>query len=70
MKHKHHELIHLADQLRRDKRLLWCFTAERKHIVAKAAMAHNKNLRSFAYGTVARMLVSQIGALLKTPPWH
>lgn len=70
MKHKHHELIHLADQLRRDKRLLWCFTAERKHIIAKAVMAHNRSLRSFAYGTIARMLVSQIGALLETPPWH
>ena len=33
-------------------------------------MAHSKALRSFAYGTVARMLMSQIGALLDTPPWH
>ena len=70
MKHKHHELTHLADQLRRDKRLLWCFTAERKHIIAKAAMTHSQSLRSFAYGTVARMLVCQVGALLETPPWH
>ena len=70
MKHKHHELIHLAAQLRRDKRLLWCFTAERKHIIAKAVMAHSQNLRAFAYGAVARMLMSQIDALLDTPPWH
>ena len=71
MKHKHHELIHLADQLRRDKRLLWCFTAERKHIIAKSCMANNKSLRAFAYGTVARMLMSQVGALLlESPPWH
>ena len=43
MKHKHHELTHLADQLRKDKRLLWCFTAERKHIIAKAVMVNSKN---------------------------
>ena len=46
MRHKHHELTHLADQLRRDKRLLWCFTAERKHIIAKAVMVNSKKMRS------------------------
>ena len=45
-RHKHHELAaHLSDQLRKDRRMLWCFTAERKHIVAKNLMQHSKNAR-------------------------
>ena len=63
MRHKHHELGHLADQLRADKRLLWCFTAERKHITAKAVMEHSKGMRAFAFGAVARMLTAQISRL-------
>lgn len=70
MKHKHHELIHLADQLRKDGQLLWCFTLERKHIVAKSVMQHSRSLRSFAFGAVARMLMAQIGCLTAdNPAW-
>lgn len=69
MKHKHHELTHLGDQLRKDKMLLWCFTAERKHIVAKNAMGNSKSLRAFALGTVSRMLLAQIGVLEDNPSW-
>ena len=69
MKHKHHELGHLAEQLREDKRLLWCFTAERKHILAKSLMQHNRSLRAFALGAVARMLTAQIGCLTDNPGW-
>lgn len=69
MKHKHHELCHLADQLRKDKRLLWCFTVERKHIVAKSLMQHNRSLRAFARGAVSRMLMAQIGCLNDNPGW-
>ena len=71
MKHKHHELVHLAEQLRKDKRLLWCFTAERKHILAKAVMEHNKSLQDFGFGAVSRMLMAQVGCLLAvTPHWE
>ena len=70
MKHKHHELVHLADQLRRDKRLLWCFTHERKHIVAKSVMQHNRSVRGFARGAVSRMLMAQIGCLNDKPGWQ
>ena len=70
MKHKHHELVHLADQLQRDKLLLWCFTHERKHIVAKSVMQHNRSMRSFARGAVSRMLMAQIGCLIDKPGWE
>jgi len=70
MRHKHHELGHLADQLRADKRILWCFTAERKHITAKAVMQHSKGMRAFAFGAVARMLTAQISRLEDdNPAW-
>ena len=70
MRHKHHELVHIAEQVRKDKRLLWCFTTERKHIIAKALMSHLKSLRAFALGTVSRMLTAQIGILNDTPGWQ
>ena len=70
MRHKHHELVHIADQVRRDNRLLWCFTTERKHIIAKALMSHLKSLRAFALGTVSRMLTAQIGILSDAPGWQ
>jgi hypothetical protein len=63
MKHKHHELTHLADQLRRDGILLWCFTTERKHIIAKAVMAHCRTMTAFGLGSVSRMFTSQIACL-------
>ena len=70
MRHKHHELVHLSAQLRRDKRVLWCFTAERKHIIAKAVMQHHtRTIRTFAFGAVARMLTAQIGSLIDNPGW-
>ena len=68
MKHKHHELIHLAAQLRMDDLLLWCFTAERKHIIAKSVMANCKKMTSFQIGSVSRMLASQVACLNK-PGW-
>ena len=67
MRHKHHELVHLAAQLLKDKRLLWCFTAERKHIVTKSVMQHNKCRRGFSFGAVARMLTAQISCLDEAP---
>ena len=69
MRHKHHELTHLADQLRKDKRLLWCFTAERKHIVAKSVMQHNTSLQGFSHGAVSRMLVAQTSCLTENEAW-
>ena len=68
MKHKHHELIHLAAQLRMDKLLFWCFTAERKHILAKSVMDNSKKMTSFQLGSVSRMFASQV-ACLKKPGW-
>ena len=68
MKHKHHELIHLAAQLRMDKLLLWCFTAERKHIIAKSVMVNARRMTSFQLGSVSRMLASQVACLNK-PGW-
>ena len=69
MRHKHHELTHLAAQLLLDLRVLWCFTAERKHIIAKALMQHNRSLRAFAFGAVARMLMAQVSCLTDAPGW-
>ena len=47
MKPKHHEATHLGDQLRKDKVLLWTFTAERKHIVAKKVLEFAKKTKLF-----------------------
>ena len=69
MKHKHHELVHLADQLRKDKMLLWCFAPERKHIGTKSVMRFNTKKTAFAIGAVSRMLCSQIATLSENPPW-
>ena len=68
-RHKHHELVHLADQLRKDKILLWCFTAERKHIGAKSVMQFNTKQTAFAIGAVSRMLCSQIATLSRNSHW-
>ena len=69
-RHKHHELAaHLSDQLRKDRRMLWCFTAERKHIVANILMQHSKHLRAFALGSLSRMLTAQICSLSEILAW-
>ena len=69
-RHTHHEpAAPLSDQLRKDRWMLWCFTAERKHIVAKNLMQPSINLRAFACGSLARMLTAQICSLTEGPAW-
>ena len=49
--------------------MLWCFTAERKHIVTNNLMQHSKHLRAFALGSLSRMLTAQICSLNEIPAW-
>ena len=65
MKHKHNESTLLADQLRMDNCLLWCFTTERKHITANGVMVHAKSQKSFLIEKFSRMFAAQINCLKK-----
>ena len=66
---KHHQLLHLPDQIYARKRLLICFVLERKHYLAKVALQWHKRLRSMSRGGINGMLMSQI-RLLQKPGWE
>ena len=66
---KHHQLLHLPDQIYARKRLLICFVLERKHYLAKVALQWHKRLRSMSKGGVNGMLLSQL-RLLVNPGWE
>ena len=60
VKFKHHQLLHIPAQIRRDKMLLSCFTLERKHISTKQASAHYKHAEVMPAGALARMVNAQV----------
>ena len=66
---KHHQLLHLPDQIYARKRLLICFVLERKHYLAKVALQWHKRLRSMSRGGINGMLLSQL-RLLENPGWE
>ena len=66
---KHHQLLHLPDQIYARKRLLICFVLERKHYLAKVALQWHKRLRSMSRGGLNGMLMSQL-RLLEKPGWE
>ena len=66
---KHHQLLHLPDQIYARKRLLICFVLERKHYLAKVALQWHKRLRSMSRGGIKGMLLSQL-RLLENPGWE
>ena len=57
---KHHQLLHIARQIRRDKRLLACWTLERKHITAKQSFANYRQAALMPAGALARMVNAQV----------
>jgi hypothetical protein len=49
MRFKHHQLLHLANQLRKDGWLLTCWTLERKHITSKQCFANYKHAETLEF---------------------
>ena len=57
---KHHQMMHLAEQVRKDLLLLSCWVLERKHISAKQCFAHYKHATLMPGGALARMVNHQV----------
>ena len=57
---KHHQLLHIASQVRRDKRLLTCWALERKHTSTKQCFAHYRHAEIMPAGALARMVNAQV----------
>ena len=66
---KHHQLLHIARQIIRNKLMLSAWVVERKHQDAKLALGHLKNLRGIESKALLRMLNIQ-ASRLQTPQWH
>ena len=56
---KHHQMMHVAEQVRTDLLLLCCWVLERKHISAKQCFAHFYNKTVMPGGALARMVNHQ-----------
>ena len=65
---KHHELQHLANQIRLDAYCFSCWTPERKHIKSKSAFDHIRNPKIMESGALGRMMNAQL-RLLANPSW-
>ena len=59
MRFKHHQLLHLSDQLRADGFLMACWALERKHIATKQAMNHVHHHEKMPAGSMARNINNQ-----------
>ena len=59
VKPKHHQQLHVPDQIELDEGVLWCWAQERKMALAKAAINHacvyTWNSTDFEDGQMARM---------------
>ena len=66
---KDHQLLHLPEDMERNKRFLSCFTLERKHLGTKADADHHRQIGSFTRGALVRCLNSQAG-MLKMASWR
>ena len=60
MRFKHHQLLHIPSQVRRDRLLLSCWALERKHIGAKECFNHYKIATLMPGGALARMVNRQV----------
>jgi hypothetical protein len=65
---KHHQLLHIPDQIWLLKRLVSCWVHERKHIQAKLALQHHKTGATMAACGMNRMLNNQMH-FLENPGW-
>ena len=66
---KHHFLVHIPEQRRRDGCLLDCFTHERKHQMIKSCCSWIDNTRSFERMTLCRVLQEQLRQV-QDLPWR
>ena len=70
---KHHQLLHLPDQIYARKRLLICFVLERKHYLAKVALQWHKRLRAIPCLLDARWMLIALqsgGEVADSPRAH
>jgi hypothetical protein len=65
---KHHQLLHLPYQLLRDGFLLNTWVLERKHIVSKQSMSHNRSLSHIENTALSRCFNHQLRKL-EDPGW-
>ncbi len=68
LRFKHHQLVHLHEQIVEDEMVVDCWVLERKHIAIKQAMANNKAMRGIERTALSRALNSQL-RLLECPGW-
>ena len=60
MRFKHHQLLHLSDQVRADGFLMTCWALERKHIGTKQAMQHFCGVQKIPWsGSMSRIINNQ-----------
>jgi len=57
---KHHLLMHVPDQLRRDLLLLSCWCLERKHLVALQSLQNYHHHKHMGMGALSRMQNAQV----------
>ena len=60
MRFKHHMLMHLPNQLRKDGLLVTCWSLERKHIVALQSLQHYKRYEDLGKGPLSKMINAQV----------
>ena len=68
MRFKHHQLVHLHEQIMTDKMSVDCWVNERKNIKSKEAMAHNRSKMMLESSALARSLNAQV-RMLESPGW-
>jgi hypothetical protein len=67
---KHHQLLHLGEQILRLRRMLSCWVTERKNKSAKLALQHTTHVSAIMHATgLSRMLADQIRRLGE-PGWR
>ena len=60
MRFKHHMLMHLPNQLRKDGLLVTCWPLERKHIVALQSLQNYCQYEDLGLGPLSRMINAQV----------
>ena len=68
LRFKHHQLVHLHEQIEEDVMAADCWVLERRHIEAKQAMAHSRTLRNIERTALSRCLNGQLRKL-ESPGW-
>ena len=66
---KHHQLLHVPDQIMRSGRMLNCWTTERKNKSALEATVHCKNHKHMSSNGLSKMFIKQL-RMLEQPAWR